>query len=199
MQIESSGVRKHGQLVGSNGRALVNSVSTSKLSDSVSRGRTWNIGTGQFTLTNATASALMYIKNTDSARVYEIDLYVILSGTSTGGTGRALVEVLKNPTGGTLVTAATTVDSIMNMNFGQSTNPNASLFKLTAINQTLTGQSSTIRSQMAAGPDRLLLPIVTQLPPGGSVGIRYTPPSGNTSQVVEAVVEMFEIEDIEVP
>ena len=176
--------------VNSQNRLEVQSTTTSQLSEAVKREATWNVGTGPITLTTATASAIFYMKNT-GAKDLEIDLYVILARASTGGSGLALVEILLNPTGGTIVSGATAVDTIAQMNTGSSNTPSANIYK-GAQGNTLTGQTSILRSQNNSVPDRLLLPITTIVHQGGSVGIRYTPPSGNTSQIVEAVVEMFE-------
>ena len=175
---------------GSN-RLAVQSVTRSALGDSIDRAATWNVGTGPITLTTATQSAVMYLKNNGAVTI-EIDLYVLLTGPSTGGTGRALISVVRNPTGGTIVTGALPVSDKVQMNFGSNAQPSATIYK-GAEGNTLTGFDSEFRSQMGVGPDRLLLPVITQLTEGSSIGVRYTPPAGNTSQSIEVVMELFEL------
>lgn len=171
-------------------RIHTDAVSHSVLADAVDRGRAWNLGTGVINLTgNATASALLYIKNTGTD-IIQLDLYVIITGASTGGSGNMKVEILRNPTGGTLISSPSGSITATNMNFGSSNSPSATL-SYGAEAKTLSGEDSILRSQTSAS-GRLLLGIITDLPGGASVGLRVTTPSGNSGIDVECIVEMFE-------
>ena len=102
-----------------------------------------------------------------------------------------MIEILRNPTAGTVVSDATAITPT-NMNFGSADVPTADLFS-GGEGKTLTGQDDILRSKTSSD-SRLLLGILTRLPQGASVGIRVTPPSGNTSMDVESIIEMFEEE-----
>ena len=172
-------------------RLYVDSISRTELHSHIEEGETWNISTGEVTLTSANESALLYMKNTGQKSLF-INLYVVISGASTGGSGKMPVKIYRNPTAGTIVTTATDVISanINNMNFGSANVPDA-IFYSGVEGDTLTGESGILRSQTTAD-NRLLLGILTSVPIGSSVGISVTPPVANTSMVCEVVLEMFE-------
>mgnify|MGYP005829444851 CR=1 FL=1 len=170
------------------GRLHTDSVARTELQLSANFGRTWNIGTGNLTLTSANASAVMYLKNTGVKNLH-IDLYVILAKASTGGSGDLIIEILRNPTGGTILDSPTSITPT-NMNFGSAAVPVADIYS-GAEGDTLTGEDDILRSKTTAD-NRLLLGIFTVIPQGSSVGIRLTPPPSNTSMDVETVMEVFE-------
>lgn len=174
--------------VDSEGRLHTDAVTRTELQLSANFGKTWNIGTGNLTLTEATSSAVMYLKNT-GIRNLHIDLYVVLAKASTGGSGDLIVEILRNPTGGSILDTPTSITPT-NMNFGSAGAPVADIYSGVE-GDTLTGEEDILRSKTTAD-NRLLLGIFTVLPSGSSVGIRLTPPAGNTSMDVETVIEVFE-------
>lgn len=164
-------------------------ITVSEIHDAVDRGKAWNVGTSTLTLTgDGTSHGLLYVKNTGTMPLF-IDLYVILTDASTGGSGNMLVEILENPTAGTLVSDQTALTPT-NMNFGDSDTPIADIFS-GGQGKTITGEDSVLRSQTTAS-NRLLLGILTKLPKSTSVALRLTTPTSNTSMNVEAVMEMFE-------
>ena len=164
------------------------SVTRSELSSSLEHGKAWNLGTGYLTLTSANASDILYIKNTGTLPLV-IDLYVVLSRVSTGGSGDLLIDILRNPTAGTVVSDANNASAV-NMNFGSSEQPNA-LFYKGGEGKTLTGNDAVIRSKTTAD-NRWLAGVLTELPKGSSLGFRVTPPVGNTSMDLEVIVEIYE-------
>lgn len=172
-------------------RLYTRAITQTELSHAVVHGETWNAGTGWLTLDTAAQSPLLYIKNI-GVNELTIDLYVLLTRASTGGSGEGIVEILRNPTAGTIISGGTTV-SATNMNFGSSNSPEATILSGGASGSfTISGEDDTLRSKVGA-ENRLLLGIITALPRGASVCIAYTPPAGNTSMDVEAVVEMYEV------
>lgn len=178
--------------VDSENRLKVFSTQESEEQHAIGEGRTWNITTGELTLTADTASAVQYVKNTGTATLI-VPLYIILTKASSGGSGNSKIEILRNPTAGTVVSDANNGTNI-NQNFGASATPKVDHF-VGGEGKTLTGQDDVLNSQTTAS-NRLLLGIITFLPTGASVGIRITPPSGNTSIVVESIMEIYE-EDAE--
>lgn len=164
------------------------SVIQSHESHAVEEGKTWNISTGKITLTTATASAIQYVKNTGTSTLV-VPLYIIITDLSTGGPGGgALVEILRNPDAGTVVSDASDGTNV-NANFSSSAVPSITHYK-GAQGKTLSGEDAIMNSR-TTDATRLLLGIVTYLPTGASVGIRVTPPTGNTSMVIESVMEIF--------
>ncbi len=133
--------------VDSENRLHTDAVTRTELQLSANFGRTWNVGTGNLTLTEATASAVMYIKNTGSKNLV-IDLYVILAKASTGGSGDLIVEILRNPTGGTILSTPTSVTPT-NMNFGSAASPVANIYSGVE-GDTLDGEEDILRSKTTA-------------------------------------------------
>jgi len=174
--------------VDSDNRLHTDGISESKLQEALQQGKTWNIGTGFVTLTSANASGLMYLKNTGDKNL-NVGLYVFLLKASTGGSGQGLVEILRNPTAGTVVSDAAAVTPT-NMHFGKTDVPDALIYSGGEA-KTLTGQDDILRSLTTAA-NRLLLGISTIIPKGKSVGLRLTPPTGNSSMEVECVMEVYE-------
>ena len=177
--------------VDSTHRLETHAITETTIANAVHRGKAWNVGTGIISLTgNATASALMYVKNNGSLHLV-IDLYVFITGASTGGSGNMKVEIMRNPTGGTLISAPSGSIDATSMNFGSSNVPNATI-SYGAEAKTLTGEDDILRSQTTAS-NRLLLGIITHLPGGASVGLRVTTPAGNSAMDIECIMEMYEL------
>ena len=174
--------------VNSQGQINTFSVTRSELSSSLDKGKAWNLGTGYLTLTTANASDILYIKNTGTLALF-IDLYVVLARASTGGTGDLLIDILRNPTAGTVVSDATSANAV-NMNFGSNEQPTG-LFYKGGEGKTLTGNDAVIRSKTTAD-NRWLAGILTEIPKGSSLGFRVTPPTGNTSIDIEVIIEIYE-------
>ena len=175
------------------GRLAVDAITETEFRSALARGKAWNISSGVQTLTSANASVLLYVNNTGEQDLI-VDLQVVLTDASTGGsaTGKVLVEILKNPTAGTVISDATAGES-MNMNFGSQNDPSALVYS-GAEGKTLTGQVNIFRSQTSPS-NRLVLPPLIQMPKGSSVGARITPPTGNTSMDCEVIFEMYEQEE----
>jgi hypothetical protein len=175
--------------VDSENNLRVRAIQRSELAHALDEGRTWNIGSGFLTLTNDSQTPLLYIRNTGIIHL-EVDLYVLLTKASTGGDGSdGLVEVLRNPNGGTIVTDEAAA-AVVNTNFGSANEPTIDAYT-GGTSKTVTGYDATMRSKVGA-ENRLLLGILTKLPKGASLCVAYTPPAGNSSMEVEAIVEMYE-------
>lgn len=174
-------------------RLHTRSVSLTEQEEALENGKDWNIETGTINLTTANASGLMYLKNKGEKNL-KVKLYVFLIDPSTGGAGgKVLIEILRNPTGGTVVTDANVANSV-NMNFGSSNEIEADVY-YGAEGKTLTGQDNIIVSK-TTDDTRMLLGIFTELPRGASLGLRLTPPTGNTSMNVNSILEAYEAQGI---
>lgn len=178
--------------VDSENKLQVRAVQQSEFSHALDEGVTWNIGTGFLTLTSDAQTPLVYIKNTGLVPL-EISTYVFLTRASTGGASEdGLIEIVRNPNAGTIVTDETSVSPFAT-NFSSAKNPNADIYS-GGSGKTISGYDGTLRSFVGAS-SRFLLPIETRLEQGASLGILYTPPTGNTSMEIEVIFELYEEHD----
>ena len=104
-------------------RLLTRAVTLEEKDLSASTGDKYNINTGDITLTDATITSVLYIKNNEDRDLVITGLIYNL-GNSTGGSGDGVIDVYRNPTAGTIVTDAVAVDVgtgvSANQNFGSN-------------------------------------------------------------------------------
>lgn len=176
--------------VDSDHRLHVNSVGRTQLEQAVLLAESYNLSTGSVTLTSANESATFYLKYTGKDPLV-IKEFLIILGASTGGSGNGLVKIFKNPTAGTIVSGAVDVSSNINRDFSSSNLLDASIYKGAEGNTLTDGEVFAITSR-----DVFDEPIVFDAAPivlrkGNSFGIKYTPPTGNTSQSVVVAATVF--------
>jgi len=195
-QIQDGTGRGYSAKVDANNRIHTDTVSTPREQNAASAGNSFNVNTGIITLTNAsTKNAVMYLKNNEDS-----DLVVVLmlfqTGASTGGSGNILVDVIRNPTTGTIVSGATSVEINQNKNFGSSRTLDATAY-VGATGLTFTNGSKIFESILATTTQRI--PIETGgivIPKGASIGINLTTSAGNTSMACEFALSCYlEVED----
>lgn len=149
----------------------------------------YNINTGDITLTDANKTTTIYSKNTG---VYDMVLTALIYnlGNSAGGSGDVKIDVLRNPTAGDIITNAN--DCLVgpgvsaNQNFG-STNTMTGLFYKGATSEgVLSDGDVTITTRSASNTGRIVVSLGSMIvPKGGSIAVEYTPPTSNTSQIVQ--------------
>lgn len=130
-------------------------------------------------LSSDNESFIFHLENNDTLD-WIVNLLQFVFGPSTDGTGDFRTKVVRNPTGGTLITAGTEVEAI-NMNIG-SPAPLSGTFLVGVDGSTSTGGDANPAVLIPAAPTAVELnsgPIV--IPPGTSVNLSVTPPSGNIS------------------
>jgi len=154
------------------------------------QGWKFNINTGDITLTNATLTSVLYVKNTANDDII-IDSLIYNLGNTTSGTGDVVISVLRNPDAGSMITNANDVlvgpTVVANQNFG-STNLMTGLFYKGATGETALsgGQGTTITTRSSSATGRIFISLGSMtLPKGSSLGINYTPPTSNTSQICQ--------------
>lgn len=156
-------------------------------------GRKYNINTGNITLTNATKTTVLYVKNTDQHDM-AIDLFVYNLGNASDGANiisgeNVVIDIIRNPTTGDIITnandAAIGPGQSANGNFG-STNTMSGLFYKGASGETAVNGDIhvTTISPVSSGRIALALGYII-IPQGFSIAIDYTPPTGNTSQTCQ--------------
>ena len=178
--------------VDSDNRLHVNSVSRTESEQAALLGQAYNITTGAVVLTSDTKSCIAYMKYTGTDPFLITEILAIPSG-STGGTGRAVVNITKNPTAGTIIDNAVVMDIIQNRDFSSSEIIDALLYK------GVEGDTLTDGSVFApTGRENFDIPITFDaanivLRKGNSISVCVTPPAGNTSQTwIIAIVGIVE-------
>jgi hypothetical protein len=173
-----------------------NKLMTLSVSESVAIHHTflglgYNINTGTINLTSANKSALLYLKNNGDSDIVINGFFYLLGNSD--GTGDTLVQVERNPTGGTIVSGASDTAPI-NKDFGSANVLTADSFKGAEAN-TLTGGTVVIESLFASqGRKSLVGAAGVILRKGNSIGITVTPPASNTDMDVQIALSVYEAE-----
>ena len=151
-------------------RLLSRSITESNNQAATDIGNSFNINTGIISLTTNGESSILYVKNNE---VVDLHLDALSVGIGTLGgtvTESSVVTLLRNPTGGTVVSDATAADMTQNRNFGSSKALTADVYK-GAEGKTLTG-GDDIAIFFATGSSRMFASIDMILSPGSSVGVQ---------------------------
>jgi hypothetical protein len=150
-------------------------------------GNAYNVNTGSLTLTSANRSGMLYFKNLeDTPIVITAGIWLIGNSDQTGGD--TLIEMIRNPTGGDLLTSTALVP--INRDFSSNNTLNATC-TLGAEAKTLTGGTTCIES-IFSGPGRKVVSVgALILKKGNSVGVAVTPQTGNTSQAYQIALSMY--------
>lgn len=162
-------------------------ISESLSIDAAQNGENFNINTGAITLTSASESAVLYLKNNEDKDFVIEDVIVIL-GASTGGTGDLTIELIRNPTTGTIISGATDVDVIGNRNFGSSKTLTSDVFKGAEANTLTNGTLFADTTRSSASTVVHFDADVIVLPKGTSIGVNVTPQPSNTSMSVKVAI-----------
>lgn len=177
--------------VNSTKRLLTKSVSEPEEVHALEIGDAYNINTGLISITgNAT---LLYIKNNENK---DMVIQAIALGSFDGITysDDPYITIVRNPTGGDLITDATAVSMNQNRNFGSSNTLSANCYK-GKVSGTLTG-GNNIAILQATGGSRGYYTINLSLAKGNSIGITLTAnaSSGTANYYCAAVVYLKEEE-----
>ena len=176
--------------VDKNGRIHTLSVSEGFNVESAIIGKNYNLNTGSISLTSANESAVAYIKNNEDEN-FIIEKILVILGESTGGTGDLVVELIRNPSTGTIIDNATNFSIEGNRNFGSVREFDSLTYKglegYTLTNGTLF--ADTTRS--SAGTVVAFDSDVIILPKGASICVNITPQTSNTSMSVKVAIIGF--------
>lgn len=175
--------------IDSNNRILTAAI-TETISNHVTEfGGRYNLNTGTINLTSANSSAVMYFKNNEDY-VYSITAFILYFGPSTGGSGVSTIDIYADPTGGTIISNAVDADIIFNMDLGSARDLDANVYK-GAEGNTLTGGVHAFSGYQAPSNARVISVGQLLVPKGESFGITVTPPTGNTSMNVQAIISGY--------
>lgn len=156
-----------------------------------------NINTGDITLTDATETSVLYIKNHETCD-FVITALIYNLGNSTGAASSAVnckFDILRNPVTGAIITNATPVlvptsSVASNQNFGSANTYTIDCYKgATAEVPIVSTGLITISTLSASNTGRTVVGLgAITLPKGSSLAINYTPPTGNSSQIVQFAI-----------
>lgn len=166
-------------------RLHTSATNTDARSAAIIRGEHFIANPGFMTLTTDGESAILYIKN-NSDRDILLKLFRLVAGPSTGGAGAGKIRIQVNPTGGTLITDETAT-AIINTNVG-STKSFDGIGYEGGEGKTVTGQAGTSELLTPGAGNHYEADLLATLPKGGSIGVSYEPPTGNTSMEISLIV-----------
>jgi len=167
------------------------SITTSDKDHACGLGDTYNINTGDITLTDANETTVLYIKNNESNPLVLTALIYNL-GASTGGSGDVKLNIVRNPTTGDIVTNATAADTVSNLNYGSSKTLTADVYKGATVDSVVTDGTVSVSTRSASNTGRIVVSLgALVIPQGSSLAVNYTPPTSNTSQITQFAVACF--------
>jgi len=165
--------------VDSSNQLKVFSVTESELIDRIEAAKGYSISSGILDLTNTSANGILYFKSNESNDVFVNGLHVQI-GESAGATDALLIELIRNPSTGTLISDANTVTPV-NFNFGSSDTLSGDSFLASAAAKTVTDGTVITRFLVPElGEYDVPFPLII-LQKGNAVAVRITPATGNTS------------------
>lgn len=176
--------------IDSDNRLHTNTVAREEVEQGVLLGNAYNINTGAVVITNAGIdNAIWYLKNDSSNDLILYEILIIL-GEPTGGVGDGTLKVIRNPTGGTIISTATPVEANVNRNFGSSNVLDVTTYK-GATASTITGGDilGTTNRSTSSVINFTSTPFV--LKAGNTIGISWSAATGNTSQNVRIATTAF--------
>lgn len=138
--------------VDSENRIIARSVVQSEFDNSTSTSNAFNINTEFLTITNATETPILYIKNNEDHDLI-VEAWFIGTDVSVGSaTRQSIMRVHPNPTGGTIISSGSNLSAI-NRSIGSSEELNA-IIKLGGDAFTLTTSGSPVLYQTQANVAR---------------------------------------------
>ena len=172
-------------------RLHVDAITFGRSEQEVELGNGYSVNTGTFSLTSANKSACLYLKNDEDFDLV-LTIMVYIFGNSNAN-GDCTIDVLKNPTTGTLIDGAVAAEMAgVNRNFGSS----LALKSTTLVYKGAEGNTFTdgikVISSIVQTPSRT--PIIIGdivLPKGSSIGFDVTPPTGNTAMDIQLGLGFF--------
>lgn len=172
-------------------RILVDAISRDAIVTAATAGKAFNFSTGLVTLTSASASGLFFLKNNEVENLVISEILLQANQSTGGASGIGFWELIRNPTGGTLISNAVAVDIQQNFNFGSVATILADIFK-GAEGNTITGGNLFSINHGQNVPSVLVTRFANiALARGSSCAVRFTPPPGNTSLVVSVSCSVF--------
>ena len=161
--------------VNAKNRMVVEAVTFDREDDAISSGVGYQLTSGQVLYTNTGAgvpTGVFYMENKEDVDVV-LDRVVFMVGTPTGATGDWFHRIIRNPTGGTLITNAVP-GGISNSNHGSANILNGGDFIYKGVEgDTVTGGTG-VPLPVHTSSNRILFPIGRRIPKNQSFAIEVT-------------------------
>ena len=172
-------------------RLHVDAITFGRSEQEVELGNAYSVNTGTINLTSANKSACLYIKNDEDDDLIITNMFYIFGASNANGD--VVVDVLKNPTAGTIVSGAVVAEMAgVNRNFGSSlTLKDTTMIYKGVEGSTFTDGIKLISSIVQSQSRTPILVGDIVIPKGSSIGFDVTPPTGNTSMNVQIGVGFF--------
>jgi hypothetical protein len=155
--------------VDGNNRIHTQSVTESEAIHALELGDSYNLNTGLISITGD--STLIYIKNNED-KEYVLEAIALGSFEGITHSDDPYITLVRNPTGGDLISDATAIDMNQNRNFGSSLTLDADVYK-GKVGGTITGGNDIAFLQVTPG-GRSFYSIDFILPKGASMAIKLT-------------------------
>ena len=168
----------------------VRAVTLSEQEEALLGGRAFRIGSGIVTLTSASESYVLYLKNNDLRDIFIYEIVTVL-GSSTGGTGRYESGFTLNPTGGTILSGSAT--AVINTNIGSS--EVADVTATRGVEGTTASGGAEIET-LYVGAGRVVISDVLILPKGSDIAFKVTPPTSNSSMDISITVKFYFLNEV---
>lgn len=166
-------------------RAVVESIRTTKEEERSSCGDAYIFSSGLVNLTSCMESALLYVLNNECEDLV-INRMVILTGASTGSSDtEGGFNIVVNPTAGTLVDCGS-AGVQRNTNFGST---NTLCVTIATGAEALTLTDGTCGAGITHTDINQVHDLAFTLPKGKSIGVKFTPPSSNSS--LNVIINLF--------
>ena len=172
--------------VDADNRMFIRGVTETEFEHSVRNGRSFNVNTEFISITtgSTTEHALLYIKNNENTDIVLSAWFIgtaAASGT-TFGVGPVL-KVYYNPTGGSLISDASSV-TLVNRQGGSSETFDVTAYKATGPEKTITGYEATpVLFQTHPKEGRAFGSVYLSLKKGASLGVVYIPNGAEPVQI----------------
>lgn len=183
------GTGKRAQVNAKN-RIVTESVTFDREDDAISAGVGYQLTSGQVSYTSGgTPAGVFYMENKEDVDVV-LDRVVFMVGTPTGAAGDWFHRIIRNPTGGTLISNAVP-GGISNSNHGSANILNGGDFIYKGLeSDTITGGTG-VPLPVHTSSNRILFPIGRRIPKNQSFAIEVTPPPGITAALSVTVCHVF--------
>lgn len=152
--------------VGADNRLQVRAISETEIVHNAELGNAFNFNTGLISIT--ADATLMYLKNNADNNLI-IETLVVAGYDGLTHTDFPDLTIVRNPTGGDLITDETAIDANQNRNFGSSKIANVNVYK-GKVGGTLTG-GDDLGLLQASKTGRSTYPLNLLLPKGASIGV----------------------------
>lgn len=189
MIVDGKGSGKRAQVNNLN-RIVTETVTFDREDDAISQGVGYQLTSGQVSYTSGgTPAGVFYMKNVEDVDVV-LDRVVFMVGTPTGATGDWFHRIVRNPTGGSLISNAIP-GGISNSNHGSANilNGGTDIYKGTESDDVTGGTGVPLPVQTSS--NRILFPIGRRIPKNSSFAVEVTPPPGITAALSVTVCHVF--------